>query len=644
MLNRPRKILLGIAAAVVAAIGFAALWVNSPEQYRTTLQDYVATATGYELVVAGAIDLNLLPVARLTLEDARLRNPGLPQELASAAFVQLDVDRGDLLRGELTIRELRIDGFHVNAYVDATGTSIWHTGPAETVPIFSGESDTASLLPERIAVEGGRLDVQNLFSGRRFLLKNLRVVGDNVNLQGESFPLLANFDVEWFDSSNRRLREAEVGLSGNVEADANSGGLALADLDINSTPVLLQGRLDVTDFPADPSYRANLTSNEFDARTLLQNLGWLVSPEQSLLSAPNGNADGQWPAELEFNLSGDSAELNATASVSSSNRLVIEAETELRFARGLAPANVRYEVDIGELDISELISGQGEPADGGFGGQATSAFPRHARVLPNLENLNLSGSISAKALTAGVLRVENLTIFTNVEDQVLDMEIPPAAALDGTVSANMRWNARSGDMESEFHGEELAISDIAPLVTRFDVLTGRLHIDGAFGARGQSLNELLHDLSGNASFIVTENLVNIGLIKQIFTSISALSPSGETIQQWPDLIRFSEISGGISLDGGLASDHAFNLRMDNFSAAGAGFANLQTGQFDYDALLTMLGEPFTQTIPVSGNYQSVTWPVECAARFSDEVDQFCRPDFSAVREIFSRINDDASAN
>ena len=644
MLNRPRKILLGIAAAVMAAIVFATLWVNSPEQYRTTLQDYVATATGYELVVAGAIDLNLLPVARLTLEDARLRNPGLPQELASAAFVQLDVDRGDLLRGELTIRELRIDGFHVNAYVDATGTSIWHTGPAETVPIFGGESDTASLLPERIAVEGGRLDVQNLFSGRRFLLKNLRVVGDNVNLQGESFPLLANFDVEWFDSSNRRLREAEVGLSGNVEADANSGGLALADLDINSTPVLLQGRLDVTDFPADPSYRANLTSNKFDARTLLQNLGWLVSPEQSLLSAPNGNADGQWPAELEFSLSGDSAELNATASVSSSNRLVIEAETELRFARGLAPANVRYEVDIGELDISELISGQGEPADGGFGGQATSAFPRPARVLPNLENLNLSGSISAKALTAGVLRVENLTVFTNVEDQVLDMEIPPAAALDGTVSANMRWNARSGDMESEFHGEELAISDIAPLVTRFDVLTGRLHIDGAFGARGQSLKELLHDLSGNASFIVTENLVNIGLIKQIFTSISALSPSGETIQQWPDLIRFSEISGGISLDGGLASDHAFNLRMDNFSAAGAGFANLQTGQFDYDALLTMLGEPFTQTIPVSGNYQSVTWPVECAARFSDEVDQFCRPDFSAVREIFSRINDDASAN
>ncbi len=273
MLNRPRKILLGIVAAVVAAIVFAALWVNSPEQYRTTLQDYVATATGYELVVAGAIDLNLLPVARLTLEDARLRNPGLPQELASTAFVQLDVDRGDLLRDELTIRELRIDGFHVNAYVDATGTSIWDAGPAETVPIFGGESDTASLLPERIAAEGGRLDVQNLFSGRRFLLKNLRVVGDNVNLQGESFLLLANFDVEWFDSSNRRLREAKVGLSGNVEADANSGGLALADLDINSTPVSLQGRLDVTDFPADPSYRANLTSNEFDAKTLLQNLG-----------------------------------------------------------------------------------------------------------------------------------------------------------------------------------------------------------------------------------------------------------------------------------------------------------------------------------------------------------------------------------
>lgn len=642
MLNRSQKILLGAGLAVVAVIAAAALWITSPGQYRTALQERVAAATGYELIVAGEIELDLLPSARLTLEDARLRNPGLPQELASASVVQLYVDRGDLLRGELTIRELRIDGFHLNVFVDASGNSIWNVErPAATGDAVES-SGAAAGIPQRIAAENGRLDVQNLASGRRYLLKNLQVVGNNANLQGETFPGQANFDVEWFDSANRRVRETAVGMIGEIEADAEAGRYSVAELDLNSTPVLLQGRVEVSNFPDDPSYQANLTSNEFDARALLQNLGMLPVPEQEALAVPNGNSNGRWPTDVEFSLTGNADGLSAEAVVSAASQPVIEAETEIRLASGLLPANVRYEMDIGVLDVSALFAAQEDESIPGV--PAAPSFPRPERPLPDLRNLILSGSIAADALTAGDLRVENLTVYTNVEDRVFDVEVTPLAALGGTLSANMRWNAANGELAGETHGENLAISEIAPLVTPLDVLSGRLHADGIFSARSQSLGGLLNDLSGNATFLVTENLVNIGLIKQIFTSISALSPSGEAIQQWPDLIRFSEVSGNLALDGGLASEHSFNLRMDNFSAEGRGAADLQGGGFDYEVLLTMLGEPLTQTIPVSRNYQGVTWPVKCAARFSDEVVQFCRPDFNAVREIFSRIGSDAGSN
>lgn len=640
MLNRTQKILLGAGLAVVAVIAAAALWITSPGQYRTALQERVAAATGYELIVAGEIELDLLPSARLTLEDARLRNPGVPQELASASVVQLDVDRGDLLRGELTIRELRIDGFHLNVFVDSSGNSVWDIGRATA----SGteEPSAAAGFPERITAENGRLDVQNLASGRRYLLKNVQVIGNDANLQGEAFSGQANFDLEWFDSANRRTRETAVGMFGEIEADAEAGRYAIAELDLNSTPVLLQGRVELSDYPDDPSYRASLTSNEFDARVLLQNLGVLPEPEQEALTVPNGSENGAWPTSVEFSLTGDAGALSAEAVVNTPAQTVIEAGTEIRFASGLLPANFRYEMDIGELDVSALFAaGEDESVPGAPG---TPALPRPERPLPGLENLILSGSITADALTAGDLRVENLTVYTNVEDRVFDVEVTPVAALGGTLSANMRWNAANGELVGETHGENLAISEIAPLVTPLDVLSGRLHADGIFSARSQSLGGLLNDLSGNATFLVTENLVNIGLIKQIFTSISALSPSGEAIQQWPDLIRFSEVSGDLALDGGLASEHSFNLRMDNFRAEGTGVADLQGGGFDYEVLLTMLGEPLAQTIPVSRNYQGVTWPVECAARFSDEVVQFCRPDFNAVREIFSRIGSDAGSN
>ena len=636
MLNRTQKILLGIGLAVVAVIVAAALWVTSPAQYRAILQEQVAAATGYELLVAGEIDLDLLPSARLTLEDARLRNPGLPQELASASFIQFDLDRGALLRGELVIQELRIDGFHLNVYVDAQGNSIWDTHRTDAT------SGAQAVLPESISAENGRLDLQNLDNGRRFLLKNLQLVGNEVNLQGEAFPGQVNFDLEWFDRANRQVRETTIGLAGNIEANAESGRYAVTDLDLNSTPVLLQGRLEVDNYPDDPSYQANLASNEFDARLLLRNLGILPAPEQAALALPIGNPEGQWPASVELSLSGDSDGLGAEAVVDTPAQTVIEAETEIRFASGSLPANVRYEMDIGVMDISALIDP--EEAETIPGAPVAPALPQPESEISGLENLILSGSIAADALTAWDLRIESLSVFTNVEDRVLDVEIPPVAFLGGVFSANMRWNAANGELSGVTQGENLAISEIAPLVTRFDVLSGRLHVDTAFNASGHSIRGLLNDLSGDASFRVTENLVNIGLIKQIFTSIAALSPSGEAIQQWPDLIRFSEINGNLALDGGLGAEHGFNLQMDNFSAEGKGVADLQGGSFDYEMLLTMLGEPLTQTIPVSGNYQGVTWPVECSARFSDDVTQFCRPDFNTVREIFSRLGGDAGAN
>ena len=52
---------------------------------------------------------------------------------------------------------------------------------------------------------------------------------------------------------------------------------------------------------------------------------------------------------------------------------------------------------------------------------------------------------------------------------------------------------------------------------------------------------MLDSLSGNSAFSITDNSVDIGVIKQVFTAIAALSPNGEAIQQWPDVIRFSDL-------------------------------------------------------------------------------------------------------
>jgi hypothetical protein len=84
--------------------------------------------------------------------------------------------------------------------------------------------------------------------------------------------------------------------------------------------------------------------------------------------------------------------------------------------------------------------------------------------------------------------------------------------------------------------------------------------------------------------------------------------------------------------------------MDNFDVSGGGGLDLDAGTFDYDLLFTVLGEPFTQTIPINNLYHDVPWPVDCSAAFDDPVNRYCRPDFTRVREIFGQIGTNAVRN
>ena len=657
MPKRVKRILAATALVLAAVVAGAGLWLSNPGHYRSLLEERVASATGYELLVAGGAELDLLPSARLALADVRLRNPASTRELASAARIELDVDRARLLRGELAISGIRIDGFHINAHIDAAGNSIWttRTTAASGADILGNLGAIRNIAatdagrPRRVSATGGRVDYQNARRGLRHQLKNIGVVLERPDPQAESIEALADFTLEWFDAASGRLREELMVFSGHIETDGESGEIVGDSISLSVSAVALAGQFRIGGSPGEPRYEVQVASNDFDAREPLRTLGWLPDWESTRMSAPAGNPDGQWPTAVEVGLAGDERGLSATATVTSSGRRLIEAETAVRFANGAAPGNVRYEIDIGEIDLGAWLAAR--EAAGQTAGPSrtqnqarTAARRQPGRRLPAMENLNLSGSISADALTAGALRVENLTAYTNVESRVFDLEIPPVAALGGNFSANLRWNAASGELTSEFRGGELAIAEFAPLITRLDVLTGRLQVDGALSANGYSASGLLDDLRGETTFSVTENLVNIGLIKQIFTSISALSPSGEAIQQWPDLIRFNEVVGSLALNGGLGSEHAFTLRMDNLGAAGTGIADLGGGRFDYDVRLTLLGEPHTQTIPVSDNYRGLAWPVECAASFAAEVARFCRPDFNAAREIFTGIGNNAGGN
>ena len=676
MIKNVLRVLLALTVLLVLSIAGLVYLVN-PNQYRSAIELAVFESTGYELIIAGDLDLQFSPYFGLTLSDVRLRNPALPQELASTTEIALRVDPRRLLQRELLIYELRADDFHVNYFTDAVARNNWdlQNGATDTASgtnasaattttatatnsssnsavssstVVSDESIRTSL--ERILINNASVDIQDLSTGSRYSINNLNLESQNANLNGESFPLTLDFTF----LNNGISEPVMMGVRSNVTFDQSAGSLLLSEINFNLTPILILGQLAVTGLNDSLRYEGSMESNPFALSDFLQSLN--PAPSDSVLPAVSAEP----PVVISIAFSGDQEEMSVSRATLSVADTLIQANANIRLATEFEPTSISYEISSNTLDLTPFMAASDsspetpnaeevapapvipavdDPARPQNTGATTKAQSDSPLPLELLNSFKLLGSISFESIVLDSLTFNDITVFTNLEDGVLDIESQPISTMEGTLLGNFRLDARGGvgDMSTQLAANQINIAAISPVISRLDSVTGRLTLQSQHTARGTTTTELINSLNGSSQFAITDNAVNIGVIKQVFTAISALSTSGESIQQLPDELSFQELSGYLLLESGIAANQQVKLRLDNFDVTGTGGFDLDARTFDYDLLFTVLGDPYVQTIQISPRYEDISWPVSCGSSFDDAVTQFCRPDFAQVREIFTQM-------
>jgi len=630
---------------LVAASGFLLVARINTESNKAAISEMVLAATGFELIIGGDLSLSLFPDLGLSLTDVRLKNPGFPQELASTSSAALSVEINPLLRGQIKIKEISTIDLHANYFIDANGTSMWSVGATKPGVDSRNPSSPKGLteLPafsvDRLRIGNASIDIRDASNQTRYQIDNLSLDSRDTNLEGRPFSLALQFDYE----NNGMSAAIPMALRSNVQADLGNGSFQFSDLQLSITPLLVTGAMTVSGFPADPIYEGSLTAEDFDVITLMESLD-LKEPDPA--AGFGLDADRMLNFSARFNGSAQRAtlsdfDLNFAGSL-------IETDAEVRLATDLAPLNISYNVNAGSLDLSAFFTEQLPAAE-----ETPTELTEAAQYQPQAElpvelisSISLLGGISVESVTINDLQLQDVNAYTNVEDGVLDIEVPPVSLFEGSAQGTIRLSTRGEAPELEFTQtiSNVNLSELTPLVTRFSAVNGFLQAESSYTATGGTVEAILDSLSGNSAFSITNNSVDIGVIKQVFTAIAALSPNGEAIQQWPDVIRFSDMSGYLTLEDGLNSQQEVRLRMDNFDISGSGRIDLDTQNFDYDLLYTVLGAPHNQTIPIDELYHNVPWPVDCSAAFADDVSRYCRPDFTRVRDIFSQIGANALRN
>ncbi len=649
---------LGAFVVLLIISAFLLLRTVNTERNKSAIREAVLAATGYELTIAGDMSLNFIPSFALVLNDVRLKNPAYPQELASTTAATLKTSLGSILSGNLIVEELSTDDFHINYFVDASGNNIWDVNhEAEDFGVVDRVSqriensvadelaaqgledpnDQISTLSfERIRISNASIDIQDLSSNTLFNIKNLNLDSRDSNLDGRPFDIDLTFDF----LNNGMSEPLPIALSSTIDADINNDSVALSGINFSVTPMLIQGSAQIENFSESVSATGSLRSNDFDIRGLLETLN-LAEIDDGFIPA-SINDKPLLAFALNFNASQDELSIpGISANLGDTN---IQGNASVRFATDFLPTSIRYDFRSSAIDISPFLSDESEAvAEEGSVASSTTTSAESELPFDILNSMNVIGSVSIESLIANQFQLQDINIFTNVEDGLLDIEIQPIQAYEGSIQGNVRVDARNDEavVNSRLSFSQVDLTDIVPEISRFNSVTGRLNLEVDYKALGNTTTALMNSVNGSTSFEITENSVDIGVIKQVFTAIAALSPTGEAIQQWPDVMQFNEFSGYILMEEGIKEGQQVKLRMDNFDVTGGGGIDLDAGNFNYDLLFTVLGEPITQTIQINDLYHDVPWPIQCAAAFADDVNQYCGPDFTQVRTIFSQIGSNA---
>ncbi|MES3007237.1 MAG: AsmA family protein [Pseudomonadota bacterium] len=650
------KLLLLTLTGAVVLVGVSVTLIFlliDPVRYKPTLESVFAQQTGLQLNIAGEIDWTFRPVFGLSIFDLRLRNPGARQELASLSSIAIKIEPWALLDGRLEMQEFVADGLHINWIVDSNGVSNWQTGDsaaatepagqtsASTSASSSADGTTVAAAVQQITVSNASLSVQDARRGLNTTFSNMNLSSQNTNLENRPFPFELSFNV----TDDVDGQDAEVSLASTATIDLAAGNARFDDLQLKLNPLQLSGSLSAQDFRNNLSWSGNLTSNTFPLTDFLDL--YVRSAADDKLAMPGDySADSdQFSMRVEFN--GNSQQINVPVLALTLDEMQATADATYTLGSDTTPANLRYNLAANALDLNRYTgsaadtstptSTPAEPAPAAATTATDSALP-----IELLNSMNVQGRHNIESLSVAGLTFTGINISLDVLNGALRLNVPPVGFYEGQITSTLNFDTRQSppSLTNISSLRNINLAGLAQGLPAADFAEGRFNLEAVHTLRGSTVNELLNTVNGTSSFSVADSAIDVGVLKQVLSSISVLSPAGtgDIAQQWPDVVRFNTLEGHLILAQGLAANQQLNVTLDNVEVSANGGIDLNANSFNYDVLLTVFGPPAAQTVPVSELYQGVQWPVLCSATFASEISQYCGPDFGKVRDLFVQIS------
>lgn len=596
-------VLGGLFAVIVILLLAARLFVN-PNDYKGRIEKAVKDATGRELAMSGEIKLSVFPWLALALGPASIGNPpGFSVEpFAAVQHVSLRVKLLPLLRGQLHIGRIEIDGLDLRLHKNAEGKGNWEDFGARNAASASPASGSETLRDlagivikdsrvsyQDIVADHLNIDVGHVASGAAVPVKLKLSLA--TSRAAPPIEIASQFEL-MLDMAKKQYRFASLELSGTTASKSGAATVpwkfSVPDLSVD----LAAQTLSANTFTAQLA-GAHLTGNArgskiVDAPSLVgafklepTSLRELMG-QLGIASPPTRDAKalGKLAASGEFFYGG-----NAVGATKLDVQLDDSALLGKAAITNLDTKAMSFDLVLDHIDVDRYRS-------------PNKTSPRStdtAAELPTdtLKALQMEGKFAIGSARISGVSLSQLTVRLMAKDGVTRIAPATAKLYGGDYAGQITLDDRGATPAMKLDQSMTGI-DVAPLLmdfTKSKRISGHGNVTTNLAANGRGSDALMKSLSGH----VTANLDNgavegMDLWFEINRAIALIQGQTVPAGQSSGRTKFDTFKASAEVNNGIASTKDLNIASQNLRVTGQGTTNLVTEAIDYQLNVTILKE------------------------------------------------------
>jgi AsmA protein len=598
-------IAIGALVVVLAGLLVAVYLFFDPNDHKERIAAAVQQATGRELSLPGKLSLSVFPWIAIETGEASLGNPpGFGAEpFLTLKRAKLSVKLLPLLRKQLEIGRIEIDGLDLKLKQDASGKGNWAEWGGQEVPETQVE-DSAGAAPHfdlaGVAITNSRIAFEDM-------------VADHVQIEighiapGAPFPLSFSTDlvtapsaaalplelegVLALDLDQQRYQFKDFRLQGSVQPAGAPQALSwsfatpAADLDLAAQTLAktsftaevgdakLSGDVAGQKLIDAPAFAGRFALAEIEPREIMKQFG---------MDAPvtrDGDALDSFAAQGAYAWQGGVAKLSDLALKLDDSQLTG------RFSYDARDSGMEFALNLDQIDLDRYQPPPTEPT--------ADAEPIELPV-DLLKPLRARGSFNVGAIKIGGAHLTKLSAGVNIGGAVARFA-PLEADLygghyNGDIGIDMRTAVPRLTMD-----EHMAGIDIAALMKDYadsGLLSGRGNLDMKFAATGTSSDALIKSLTGTVGMNLQDGSVEGFDVWYAIGEAQSLLKN-RSLSGAPNNKRttFDTFKATADVVNGVATNKDLTVASQLLRITGSGIVNLVSTELDYNVTAAVLKAP-----------------------------------------------------